>query len=65
MHNLLTLCLQASSSISNKDYRDFLVTLFDSMTKKITNQETYLKVFVFLGGLSRTIGQSFYNHLSL
>ncbi|CAD6332659.1 unnamed protein product [Miscanthus lutarioriparius] len=33
-----------SSSISNEDYRDFLVTLSESMTKKITNQETYLKV---------------------
>ncbi|XP_066367323.1 paired amphipathic helix protein Sin3-like 6 isoform X3 [Miscanthus floridulus] len=33
-----------SSSISNEDYRHFLVTLSELMTKKITNQETYLKV---------------------
>jgi len=62
--HFFTLCLQASS-ISDEDYEDFLVTISESMAKKITDQETYLKVFVFLGGLSRTIGQSFYNHLSL
>ncbi|CAD6342046.1 unnamed protein product [Miscanthus lutarioriparius] len=57
--------LSQASSISDEDYEDFLVTISESMAKKITDQETYLKVFVFLGGLSRTIGQSFYNHLSL
>ena len=33
----------------------FLVIISESMAKKITDQETYLKVFVFLSGLSRTI----------
>jgi hypothetical protein len=52
---LLTLCLQDSAFVSNEDYIDFLGTLSQSMAKKINEQETYLKVFVFLGGLSRTI----------
>ena len=44
--HFFTLCLQASS-ISDEDYEDFLVTISESMAKKITDQETYLNVFAF------------------
>ncbi|CAD6342044.1 unnamed protein product [Miscanthus lutarioriparius] len=35
--------LSQASSISDEDYEDFLVTISESMAKKITDQETYLK----------------------